>query len=208
MRRITQTFLSGLLAALPLIITIAVTLWLGSFIAEYIGPSSRVGRMLISLGLGVSTSNVVAYLAGLAIMVVAIYVLGLLIETRLSGWLSPVFYGFIQRIPIISNVYDLIQRFTSMVDRKGGDNLAGMSAVWCFFGGEPGAAVLALLASPEPVRIGEHEYLGVLVPSAPVPVGGALIYVPAAWIRPASGGVERLMNVYVSMGVTRPANTA
>ena len=44
----------------------------------------------------------------------------------------------------------------------------------------------------------------VLVPSAPAPFGGVLIYVPSEWIRPAEGGVERLMNVYVSMGVTPP----
>jgi uncharacterized membrane protein len=64
--------------------------------------------------------------------------------------------------------------------------------------------VLGLMPSPEPVVIGEHSYLGLLVPSAPVPFGGALIYVPSAWVRPAEGGVERLMNVYVSMGVTPP----
>jgi len=28
--------------------------------------------------------------------------------------------------------------------------------------------------------------------------------VPADWVKPADGGVERLMNVYVSMGVTPP----
>jgi uncharacterized membrane protein len=37
-----------------------------------------------------------------------------------------------------------------------------------------------------------------------VPFGGALIYVPSEWVKPAAGGVERLMNVYVSMGVTPP----
>ena len=57
MRRITQTFLSGLLAALPLIITIAVTVWLGSFLADYIGPSSSFGQALIALGLGSGISN-------------------------------------------------------------------------------------------------------------------------------------------------------
>ena len=77
-----------------------------------------------------------------------------------------------------------------------------MSPVWCFFGGEGSAAVLALMPSHQPVAIGEHSYLGILVPSAPVPFGGALIYVPANWVKPAEGGVERLMNVYVSMGVT------
>jgi uncharacterized membrane protein len=28
--------------------------------------------------------------------------------------------------------------------------------------------------------------------------------VPSDWVKPADGGVERLMNVYVSMGVTPP----
>src|SRR5262249_6162052 len=70
--------------------------------------------------------------------------------------------------------------------------------------GRGGAAVLGLMPSPDPVQIGEHSYVGLLVPSAPVPFGGALIYVPTDWVKPADGGVERLMNVYVSMGVTPP----
>jgi uncharacterized membrane protein len=41
-----------------------------------------------------------------------------------------------------------------------------------------------------------------------VPFGGALIYVPSEWVKPAEGGVERLMNVYVSMGVTQPLSKA
>jgi uncharacterized membrane protein len=109
-------------------------------------------------------------------------------------------------IPIISNVYDLSKRFVAIVDRGGEDNLKSMRPVWCFFGGEGGAAVLGLMPSREPVMVGEHKYIAVLVPSAPVPFGGALIYVPADWIKPADGGVERLMNVYVSMGVTPPVS--
>jgi uncharacterized membrane protein len=95
----------------------------------------------------------------------------------------------------------------SLVDRRGDQgNFESMRPVWCFFGGEGGAAVLGLMPSPEPVVIGEHSYLGLLVPSAPVPFGGALIYVPSQWVKPAEGGVERLMNVYVSMGVTPPVS--
>jgi uncharacterized membrane protein len=44
----------------------------------------------------------------------------------------------------------------------------------------------------------------VLVPSAPVPVGGCLIYVPAKWIVRADVGVDALMRTYVSMGVAHP----
>jgi uncharacterized membrane protein len=204
MQRMAQTFVSGLLAALPLALTVAVTVWLVVFVAEYIGPKSQVGQLLIALGLGVTTSSVAAYLAGLAALVIAIYFLGLLIEMRLGSWLSAIIDGVLQRIPLVSNLYGLSKQVTSIVDLKGQDNVKSMSAVWCFFGGEPGAAVLALLASPNPVKVGGHEYLGVLVPSAPVPVGGALIYVPSSWIKPAEGGVEHLMSVYVSMGMTPP----
>jgi hypothetical protein len=39
-----------------------------------------------------------------------------------------------------------------------------------------GAAVLALMPSHEPVEIGEHRYVPVLIPSAPVPFGVALMH--------------------------------
>jgi uncharacterized membrane protein len=35
-----------------------------------------------------------------------------------------------------------------------------------------------------------------------VPVGGALVYVPVKWVKPADIGIEGLMSLYVSMGVT------
>ena len=111
--------------------------------------------------------------------------------------------SLISRIPLVSNVYELSKRFVAIVDRSGNkNNLQSMRPVWCFFGGEGGAAVLGLMPSPDPVQIGEHSYVGLLVPSAPF--GGALIYVPTDWVKPADGGVERLMNVYVSMGLTPP----
>ena len=81
-----------------------------------------------------------------------------------------------------------------------------MSPAWCFFGGKPGAAVPALLPTTKPINLGGEDYLGVLVPSAPVPFGGALIYVPASWIEPAEGRVDDLMSVYVSMGITPPVS--
>jgi uncharacterized membrane protein len=77
-----------------------------------------------------------------------------------------------------------------------------MSPVWLQFGGPGNAAVLALLSSPEPVLVGGQPYLAVLVPTAPVPVGGALLYVPRDWVSPAPVGMEGLTSIYVSMGVT------
>jgi uncharacterized membrane protein len=123
------------------------------------------------------------------------------VERHLSGLIDWV----MRRIPLVSNVYDLTKRFVGLVDRKQGDGIKSMSPVWCFFGG-PGnsAAVLALLPAPDFITIGDENYYAILVPSAPVPVGGGLIYVPASWIKPAEIGVEELMTIYVSMGVSGP----
>jgi uncharacterized membrane protein len=207
MNQIGRVFLAGLLTLLPLILTIVVTGWVVSILNDYVGPNSSFGRILVSLGIGVGAQSFAPYIIGLLALLVAIYILGLLFKTRIGDMLSDLMDSVVSRIPVIGSVYDLSKRFTSIVDTKGGGDLKSMSPVWCFFGGEPGAAVLALLPSPKTVAIGAHEYVGILIPSAPVPVGGALIYVPQSWIRPAEGGVDELMSVYVSMGVTPPTPT-
>lgn len=207
MSRIFRAFFSGLLALLPLAVTIIVLAWVVSFLNDYLGPGSFVGRLLTSLGLSVGASSAAPYVIGLIALVIGIYVLGLIVETSIGSWMTRLFESLIRRIPLVSNVYDLSKRFTSIMDTKEGNNLKTMSPVWCFFGGEPGAAVLGLMPSATPVVIGGTEYVGVLVPSAPVPVGGALVYVPKSWVKPAEGGVDDLMSVYVSMGVTPPGAT-
>ncbi|MDX2307657.1 MAG: DUF502 domain-containing protein [Hyphomicrobium sp.] len=204
MKRIASIFLAGLLAILPVAVTIAIAIWMVDVVATYAGPGSTFGSLLTSLGLSINRGSATPYVVGLLFAVAIVYAVGLLVESQIGQWLVEAIEGFLMRIPIVSQIYGLSKTFTSIVDTQKGENLKGMTPVWCFFGGEPGAAVLALQASAKPVSLGGQPYVGVLVPSAPVPFGGALIYVPATWVRPAEGGVEQLMGVYVSMGVTPP----
>lgn len=203
MGRIGRIFLAGLLALLPLLVTLFAIGWTVSFVNGYIGPDSWFGKKLVSLGVSVGSSA--PYVIGLLLILVVIYLLGLVVQSRAGGWLAEAVDATVGRIPVISNVYDLTRRFTDIVDpKKKGGGLTDMLPVWCFFGGEPGAAVLALQVSKTPVVIGREEYLGIMVPSSPVPVGGALIYVPKSWVRPAEDKMDDVMAVYVSMGVTPP----
>jgi uncharacterized membrane protein len=205
--RIRRIFITGLLALLPLLVTLFVLGFTLSLLNTYLGPGSWVGRLLQSLGVGVGAGSTAPYVIGLLVLAGAIFGLGLVVESRLGVWSMSLLDRLMRRIPVVSSIYDMSRRFTSLVDAKGGD-LKSMQPVWCFFGGEPGAAVLALLPSSTPVVISGEPYLGILVPSAPVPIGGALIYVPSAWVKPAEGGVDQLMSVYVSMGVTPPTTDA
>lgn len=199
-----RTFLAGFLVLLPLGVTIAVIAWVASYLYAYVGPNGPVGRVLISIGFGLSDSPVAAYLLGTVIVVGLIYLLGLAVESRLETRIRHLIDSLMQHIPFVRNLYDVTKRFVAIMDRSEQDGLKSMSPVWCFFGGEGGAGVLGLLPMPKPIMIGGERYYVVLVPSAPVPVGGALIYVPAAWVKPANIGVETLMSIYVSMGVASP----
>jgi uncharacterized membrane protein len=204
MNHLLRTFLSGFLLLLPVLVTAVLVIWLGTYIFAYIAPGSVFGNALTAIGLGFTGSTVVAYLIGLVALLIFIYTLGLIVESRLRARFSAFIDSSMRRIPVVRNVYDLIKRFVAIMDTKDADGLKGMRPVWCYFGGPGGAAVLALLPTSETVELEGTVYQAILVPSAPVPVGGGLIYVPVDWIKPADIGVEGLMSVYVSMGVVLP----
>jgi uncharacterized membrane protein len=108
------------------------------------------------------------------------------------------------RLPFLGGVYGTVRQLVAMVDKREKANLKGMQVVYCRLGGENGALLLALMPTPELFRIGEIDYHAVLIPTAPVPVGGALLFVPAASILPSDLSMDAFMSLYVSMGVTGP----
>jgi uncharacterized membrane protein len=201
-RRLLETFLTGLLAALPLAATLAIFVWSARLLYAWLGPGSLIGDLLTSIGLGVGGTEVAGYAIGVAIVVLAIFALGVLVRTRLRSVFAALLHGLVQRIPLVRGVYDLVKKFVDLFGQRPADGMRSMSAVWLSFGGPGGAAVLGLLSSPHPVQLHDRDYLAVLVPTAPVPVGGGLLYVPADWVTPADIGIEALTSIYVSMGIT------
>jgi uncharacterized membrane protein len=202
MSRLARTFLAGLLVVLPIVLTIVLVAWVGNLIITFVGPHSVVGTMLITIGFGLSYSTWLAYLFGVLIVALCIYVLGVIVQSRLEQSVHDFIGKVMQRIPLIGYIYEMAKRLIAIIERKDEGGLSAMRPVWCFFGGEGGAAVLALLPSPDTVTLNGELYHVVLVPSAPVPVGGALVYVPVKWIKPADIGIEGLMSIYVAMGVS------
>lgn len=201
-RHLVNVFITGLLAALPLAATILILVWAARLAVEYVGPQSLVGGLMLRIGLGITGSEVVAYAIGVGVVLLAIFLLGLLVQTRLRAVLEALTEGVVQRIPVVRSIYDMTKKFVELFGQRDESQVKSMSPVWLHFGGIGGAAVLGLLSTPEPVRVGEIDYLAVLVPTAPVPVGGGLIYVPVAWVTPADVGVDGLTSIYVSMGIT------
>lgn len=199
-----RLFVAGLIAALPLAATVFVFWWAAATLIRWLGPDSRVGSLLVAIGLGVTGSEIVGYLIGVALVALAILLLGAVVEAGLQRGLARLLNALVRRIPVVRTVYDFSHKMVGLFAQRDEEGLRSMSPVWCHFGGMGGAAALALLSSPQPVLLGDKRYLAVLVPTAPVPVGGGLLYVPEEWVTPAEVGMEALTSIYVSMGVTSP----
>lgn len=198
------TWLAGLLALLPLALSLALLGWVVSLLNGLVGPSSLVGKLFAELGQPFVSSQELAWLLGTLVLLVALYPLGLAVQLGLKGPLSRLFGYTLRRIPLIGPLYGMADRFVGLLDKKEDADLAAMSPVWCFFGGD-GTAVLALLPNPQPIEIDGRAYHAILVPTAPVPVGGGLLYVPVEWVKPAEMGMDRFTSIYVSMGITPPS---
>ncbi len=201
-RRASRCFLAGILAILPLVITVAVVTWVGGLVSQFLGPSTMVGQALRSVGLHFATNEMAAYAIGAALVLALIFLVGAAVEAGAKTLLQRLLDAVLQRIPLVGSVYGTSKQLVGLVDKKQGADLSGMRAVFCFFGGQTGTGVLALLVSPERFLIHGKEYHIVIVPTAPVPVGGGLLFVPVESVYPAEVSLEAVISIYVSMGVT------
>ncbi|XZG70021.1 DUF502 domain-containing protein [Chitinibacteraceae bacterium HSL-7] len=202
-KSLLSTWLAGLIALLPLAVTVALLGWIISLINQIVGPGSLVGQLFGLLGMTVTDNPRIAWVIGTLLLIAAIYPLGLAVQSGLRRPLARLVDVTLRRIPLIGQVYNLADKFVGMLDQKGEADISAMSPVWCLFGGD-GVAVLALMPNPEPIEIEGRNYVAVLVPTAPVPIGGGLLYVPTDWVKPAQIGVDKLTSIYVSMGINPP----
>src|SRR5690606_5775106 len=203
-RRLVRPLLTGMLAALPLL----GTLWLLSiaftFLTDWLGPDSSAGRFLGRVGMSISGQEWSGYLVGLLVAAAILYGLGFLVERRLNTWLMSLIATVVSGIPTVRTIYETIEEFGQIFARREKSELQSMRPVWCNFGGPGGVSVLGLLSSPEPILVEGKPCYAVIVPTAPVPIGGGLLFMPVEWITPSEAGMEAVTSIYVSMGVTAP----
>jgi Uncharacterized conserved protein len=205
LRRVGRIFYTGVLVLLPAILTIAVVVWVADFLVRYLGPNTRFGAAVQRLGLSFNADSSAPYLVGTLAVLAIILLVGLAAETGAKGLFTRLFDAVLNRIPLVNSVYGTSRQLMTLLEGQGGDDkLKGMQVVRCRFGKESGCSILALLVSPERFTFDDVDHQVVIIPTAPVPIGGALLFVPANELQPTDLSVEKLMSIYVSMGVTAP----
>lgn len=203
-KKIAGYFLAGLLAILPFALTAAIVAWVAGFLTSIMGPGTFPGRILAGIGVRLGSDGVASYILGLLLVVVAIFVLGVLVEWGAKQFFHNTLDWLFSRLPLVGSLYGSLKQLVAMFDQPKEAKLKAMSVVFCYFGVPGGAGVLALMPSPETIAIEGVDFHVVMIPTAPIPFGGALIFVPAALVKPIPMSVDHFVSVYVSMGVTTP----
>lgn len=203
---LTRLFMSGLLAILPLVLTVAIIGWVANFLRSYMGPDTMVGELIRSLGvqLDASAQGTAAYLLGIVVVVSALIGLGILFELGAKTIYQATLEWVMRKIPLVGNLYGSLRQLIELFDKSEQTELKAMSVVYCYFGSLEGAGVLALMPSSEVIDIEGRQHHVVIIPTAPVPFGGGLIFFPVEHVRRVEMSVDQFVSIYVSMGVTTP----
>ncbi len=201
-KTITKPIITGIFAIFPLVITIAVILWMVELLKSMLGPETGFGSILQSVGFIFFENETVAYLIGMAVTIGLIYLFGVLVQIGLQKQYNFIIETIVNRIPFINTIYNTSKKVTTLFDARTQPDLKTMSPVMCHFGGHGGTAVLALLTSNDTIEINGSSYYSVLIPTSPIPIGGAILYMPVNWVEKVDIGIDTLLNIYVSMGVS------
>ena len=206
-RRIFRYFLSGVVAVFPLVVTVALVAWLTNFFLEWLGPGTAVGNLLSMIGLKFAPESSLPYLFGWLAVLGALLVLGFFVDAVTRKMAVRWFDAGVKKIPLIGTIYGTTRQFTDLMNKSGDDKMKNMSPVYCRFGSAGGGVlILALMPTPEEYEIDGNKYRVVIVPTAPVPFGGGMFFIPSADIFPAEMSIDAFMSFYVSMGVANRQN--
>lgn len=203
--RFQNYFVTGFIAVLPLLLTILILKWIAGTVDGYIGPRTAFGKVLQKIGYKFSPiSNLsLAYVIGILILVLGILILGMLLESGARHTLQRLAQKTIYQLPMVRAIYQTTDKFLNLMPGGEVGEIKGMQVVFCRFGeGSKSAGTLALMPSPEVFHLGEQDYRIVIIPTAPIPVGGAMLFMPCESIFRTDMTVDAFAGVFMSMGVT------
>jgi uncharacterized membrane protein len=198
---ILSTFLAGLFALLPIVITIGLMAWAGGVLTAWLGPESFVGEALSRMGLQFASDPTVASLLGWVAVLLAIWLLGALLKSVGKKRIEKTFHAAMERIPLVNVLYRPVAQVVEMLQRDPTDKLQGMNVVYCAFGREGGAGFLGLLVSDQVYRFNGQACQIVYVPTSPLPMSGAVVFAAADSVHRVDMQVDDLMKICFSIGV-------
>lgn len=196
-----STFATGLLALLPIVITIGMMVWAGNLLRGWLGTESLVGGALRQLGLRFVTDPTVASVVAWTGVLLAIWLLGALLKSIGKQKVESTLNAAMDRIPLVNALYRPVAQVVAMFQRDPANDLHGMEVVYCSFGEHGSAGFLGLLVDHRVYRFNGRQCQVVYVPTAPVPMTGAVIFAAVESVHRVDMQVDELLKIRFSIGV-------
>ena len=202
MARFRNYFLTGLIVAGPVAITLYLTWWFVNWVDSIVRPFVPTAyRPETYLPFGVPGS-------GLIVAVVALTLLGFLTANLIGRTLVDLGERLLGRMPVVRAIYrGLKQVFETLFSGKG----SSFRRVGLVEFPSPGMWSIVLISQAPSVNIasqlpGEEEHISVFLPCAPNPTTGFFFYVPRSKIIEVDMSAEDAATLIMSCGVVQPGS--
>jgi len=204
MARFRNYFLTGLIVAGPVAITLYLTWWFVNWVDSIVRPFVPLAyRPETYLPFGLPGS-------GLIVAVVALTLLGFLAANLIGRTLVDLGERLLGRMPVVRAIYrGLKQVFETLFSGKG----SSFRKVGLVEFPSPGMWSIVLISQTPSVNIaaklpGEEEHISVFLPCAPNPTTGFFFYVPKSKIIEVDMSTEDAATLIMSCGVVQPGSNS
>ena len=182
---IRTTLIAGLLAILPIGVTLFVLKFFFELLDPILGPIFDMGNVRIFPGLGV------------IVLLILLYVVGIITTKILSARIVTLGHKLIEKIPVISSIYSTTRSGVEILSGTQGFESRGVVLVDF---PRPAMKAIGLITAELGVLNGE-PMVAVYIPTTPVPSSGFLIVVALSDVTPTDISVDDAMKIIVSGGI-------
>ena len=116
-KTVLRPFLTGVLALLPLALTVVIVAWLADVIMQLVGPSSAIGGILQRYGWNIGASETGAYFGGALFAIALIYAFGLLVQAGLRTRWEKVTDSTLLKLPLVGTIYDAAKKMSQILEQ-------------------------------------------------------------------------------------------
>ncbi|MGE0484568.1 MAG: DUF502 domain-containing protein [Gammaproteobacteria bacterium] len=180
MNALVKTFFQGLFAFLPVFLTVYAVYAFGDWLDRVTG--ALLGRVAPG----------VAGIPGLGIVigVLAVFLLGVLVSSRLTRWIYGVVELPLRHLPVVRDLYSALKQLTGLLAPAQGEEVGQVVRIehpnW------PLAAIGILTRDDAAIVGAPQDRVAVYLPMS-YQIGGYTVFLPRAWLTPLDLSVEAAM---------------
>ncbi|MEX8497223.1 MAG: DUF502 domain-containing protein [Leptothrix ochracea] len=197
--------IAGLLAWLPLAITVWVLRWVINLLESVFDVLVQGAAAILPL----STHDVLHQLVeipgvGVAILLSLLLLTGIFVTNFVGQWSLRQWDALVSRIPIVKSIYTSVKQVSDTLFSSSGQ--AFREAVLVPYP-HAGSLTIAFVTGRPSGTVAEHldgEYVSLYVPTTPNPTSGFFLMMRRADVIPLAMSVDEALKYIISMGVVAP----